>query len=48
MTTGTIRVCIDITEEEYEEIKQKIKGTTTSFYGFVWKAIQTALGRSED
>jgi hypothetical protein len=43
--TGTIRICIDLTEEEYEEIKHKINGTRTSIYGFVWYAIQHELGK---
>ena len=48
MRKGTIRVCIDITEEEYEQIKQKIKGTATSIYGFVWYAIQDKLKEAEE
>jgi len=43
--TGTIRICIDLTEEEYEKIKQKIKGTRISIYGFVWYAIRQELGK---
>jgi len=41
--TGIVKVCIDLTEEEYEEIQQKIKGTRLTLFGFLWLAIQEKL-----
>jgi preprotein translocase subunit Sss1 len=46
--TGTIKICVDLTLKEYEEIKQKIKGTGITLYGFVWYAIQNELGKEKD
>ena len=45
--TGIIKICIDLTDEEYEQIKQKVKGSRTTIFGFVWYAIQRALEKED-
>jgi len=45
--SGIIRVCVDLTEEEYKEIENYIENTRLTLFGFVWSAIQEKLGKKE-